>query len=722
MARLGAGQMCENGVSRPFRRRCDGTTTFTRMDVSTAERVGRSSAPRPIEHQARVADRVLAMLRVAGEDRRRVRRRPADPLPADGHPGRAGRAPTRRWSWRRCATTSARRSRCPTTRASPPRSCAPTCATRSTTVIRAHQDFQGRHYYAPLRRGPRGPRAVPGRAVVRPGRAVRRRVGPDQLRPRLPHRAARRTSSRWCARSSADPARSEAPRARSGGGRAPEPRRSAARAPAPRRRPGPPTTSTARYPDVKLGPVVALICAYEEERQHRRRAQGDARRGVTAWRSPRWWWWTAATTDRPRWRRSRRATCVLPVNLGHGVALRLGLRAGRRPRRPLRRHPRRRRPERPGRDPDHPPAPARRRGRLRDRLPAARGGRDDRPVPPGRGAGLRVRHQRRWPDHAHRHVQRLPGAADRRARRRRHQLVQDQYQTAELVIAASAGLADRRAPDRLAPRASGTSKKGGNLLFGLQYGRVMRDHLVAGAQDRPVLTDRPLTAAARSVSRPNRIRNAPSTLADRRTRERLSTWHADDGQRHPITAEDHSASRPAGRSSGLGAVTASTDRSARAVVEVLEQAGQLLGGAWTARRDPPPPVRAGGAMGGRRPGGCAGAGAGASPLGITEAEPPMPTGTTVAPVRAARKATPSWRSSITGPARRSPSGKRMSTSPASSTCWARRRASRSADSRWTGNAPTRGQDPGQQPVPPQAVLGHVVQLARGDLGGHERSR
>ena len=37
------------------------------------------------------------------------------------------------------------------------------------------------------------------------------------------------------------------------------------------------------------------------------------------------------------------------------------------------------------------------------------------------------------------------------------------------------------------------------------------------------------------------------------------------------------------------------------------------------------------------------------PLGMTEAEPPIPTGTTVAPVRAARKAAPSCRSSITGP-------------------------------------------------------------------------
>ncbi len=44
---------------------------------------------------------------------------------------------------------------------------------------------------------------------------------------------------------------------------------------------------------------------------------------------------------------------------------------------------------------------------------------------------------------------------------------------------------------------------------------------------------------------------------------------------------------------------------------------------------------------------------------MTEADPPMPTGTTVAPVRAARKATPSCRSWTTGPVRRSPSGNKI---------------------------------------------------------------
>jgi glycosyltransferase involved in cell wall biosynthesis len=53
-------------------------------------------------------------------------------------------------------------------------------------------------------------------------------------------------------------------------------------------------------------------------------------------------------------------------------------------------------------------------------------------------------------------------------------LVEDQYQTAEVVItAASRGWRITERPTVWRPRASGTSKKGGNLFFGLQYGRVI---------------------------------------------------------------------------------------------------------------------------------------------------------------------------------------------------------------------------------------------------------
>ena len=53
-------------------------------------------------------------------------------------------------------------------------------------------------------------------------------------------------------------------------------------------------------------------------------------------------------------------------------------------------------------------------------------------------------------------------------------LVQDQYQTAEVVItAASRGWRITEQPTVWHPRASGISKKGGNLFFGLQYAKVI---------------------------------------------------------------------------------------------------------------------------------------------------------------------------------------------------------------------------------------------------------
>ena len=66
-------------------------TSFTSMDVSTGDQwatIGRET----FAHQGRVADRVLGPARVAGRRGRRFRRRPVDPLPADGHSGRAGRS------------------------------------------------------------------------------------------------------------------------------------------------------------------------------------------------------------------------------------------------------------------------------------------------------------------------------------------------------------------------------------------------------------------------------------------------------------------------------------------------------------------------------------------------------------------------------------------------------------------------------------------------------
>jgi Glycosyl transferase family 2 len=53
-------------------------------------------------------------------------------------------------------------------------------------------------------------------------------------------------------------------------------------------------------------------------------------------------------------------------------------------------------------------------------------------------------------------------------------LIQDQYQTSEVVITTSSrGWRITEQPTVWHPRASGTSKKGGNLVFGLQYGKVI---------------------------------------------------------------------------------------------------------------------------------------------------------------------------------------------------------------------------------------------------------
>jgi hypothetical protein len=126
-------------------------------------------------------------------------------------------------------------------------------------MILAHQDFQGRHYYEYIGQDPT-PGTSTWAALVRVGRAVRRRVGPDQLRPRLPHQAAvpLRAPGAPGLRHAADvlkPSRG----ATSGAAVHTDPARArrviAGVAPGLRQ----------RYPDVKLSPVVGLICAYEEE-------------------------------------------------------------------------------------------------------------------------------------------------------------------------------------------------------------------------------------------------------------------------------------------------------------------------------------------------------------------------------------------------------------------------------------------------------------------------
>ncbi len=76
-------------------------------------------------------------------------------------------------------------------------------------------------------------------------------------------------------------------------------------------------------------------------------------------------------------------------------------------------------------------------------------------------------------------------------------LRQDQYQTAEVVItSASRGWRIGERPTVWHPRASGTSKKGGNLNFGLNYARVIALtwlRVTAARRARPGAVDPPRT-------------------------------------------------------------------------------------------------------------------------------------------------------------------------------------------------------------------------------------
>ena len=69
------------------------------------------------------------------------------------------------------------------------------------------------------------------------------------------------------------------------------------------------------------------------------------------------------------------------------------------------------------------------------------------------------------------------------------------------------------------------------------------------------------------------------------------------------------------------------------------------------------------------------------------------------------------------PSRRVPSGKRTRSSPVRSTSSARWSASRSADSRWTGKAPTVRSSLPSHLLLPHLVLGHEEELALGAEGG-----
>ena len=86
-------------------------------------------------------------------------------------------------------------------------------------------------------------------------------------------------------------------------------------------------TSRSATPTSTFTPVVVLICAYEEEDEPRRGAGQGAADGLRPRRWCRSSWSTAARTAPTRWPwPAARSTFVFPVNLGHGVALRVGYR------------------------------------------------------------------------------------------------------------------------------------------------------------------------------------------------------------------------------------------------------------------------------------------------------------------------------------------------------------------------------------------------------------
>ena len=230
----------------------------------------------------------------------------------------------------------------------------------------------------------------------------------------------------------------------------------------------------ARYPDFKLPPVVALICAYEEEANI-----GDVLKAVPA-EACGLEVATLVVVDGGEDETARVAldagvaTCVFPVNLGHGVALRVGyelcLAGGAEYVVTL--------------DADGQNDPAEIPVMLQPLL-------DDE-------ADFVIASRRLGVDHTEDQLRRagvfvfasvvnvLTGthltdtSNGYRALRSSvladvvGRLRQEQYQTAELLITAvQRGWRVTERPTEWHPRASGTSKKGTNVLFGFRYAKVV---------------------------------------------------------------------------------------------------------------------------------------------------------------------------------------------------------------------------------------------------------
>jgi glycosyltransferase involved in cell wall biosynthesis len=230
----------------------------------------------------------------------------------------------------------------------------------------------------------------------------------------------------------------------------------------------------ARYPEVRFGPVVAVIAAYEEEQN-----LGAVLKAMPAFVDDLEVT-TLVVVDGGTDGTARVAldagvlTCVFPVNLGHGQALKAGYELasdhGARYVVTL--------------DADGQNDPAELGGLLRpvldgeaDFVIASRRLGVDQTTDKLRRAGVtfyasvlnRITAQRLTDSSNGYRAFRIELLEDIVPL-----LVEDQYQTAEVVITASSrGWRITERPTVWHPRASGTSKKGGNLFFGLQYGRVI---------------------------------------------------------------------------------------------------------------------------------------------------------------------------------------------------------------------------------------------------------
>jgi len=230
----------------------------------------------------------------------------------------------------------------------------------------------------------------------------------------------------------------------------------------------------ARHPDLKLSPVVGLVCAFEEEANIRAvlEAMPDEACGLAVT--------TLVVVDGGRDKTDQVAkdagavTFVLGENLGHGYALRVGyalcMELGADYVVTL--------------DADGQNDPAEIPVMLQplvddeaDFVVASRVLGRDTTSDRFRKAGVRVFS---WIMSAMGHTRLTDTSNGYRALRVTllddvaHRLVQPQYQTAELlIIAMRRGWRVAERPTEWLPRASGTTKKGKNWLFGFRYGRVV---------------------------------------------------------------------------------------------------------------------------------------------------------------------------------------------------------------------------------------------------------